>query len=302
MSAFQTAQMFSLRDANIFNLAVRGVFDDCQDVVKAVSADLDFKARLRIGSVNSINWARVVAQVVYYFKGYFAVTRGEDEEVSFAVPSGNFGNILAGHVARSMGLPIRQLILATNENNVLDEFFRTGVYRVRKTTEVFQTSSPSMDISKASNFERYVFDLVGRDPARVRELWRRVDMEGEFDLSGSAYFKRVPESGFVSDFSTHADRVATIRRVHEQYGYIVDTHTADGIKVGLGLRAPGVPLVCLETALAVKFDAAVREALGTVPPRPKGYENLEALPQRFEVIDADPGAIKRYIAKTVGGS
>ena len=301
MSAFQTAQMYSLSDPNVFNLAVRGVFDDCQDVVKAVSADLDFKARLRIGSVNSINWARVVAQIVYYFKGYFAVTRGEDEEVSFAVPSGNFGNILAGHVARSMGLPIRKLILATNENNVLDEFFRTGVYRVRAAKEVFQTSSPSMDISKASNFERYVFDLVGRDPARVRELWRRVDAEGVFDLSGSAYFKRVPETGFVSDFSTHADRLSTIRRVHEKYAYIVDTHTADGIKVGLGFREPGIPLVCLETALPVKFDAAVREALGTVPPRPKGYENLESLPQRFEVIDADAAAIKRYLAKTVGG-
>jgi threonine synthase len=302
MSAFQTAQMYSLADPNIFNLAVRGVFDDCQDVVKAVSADLDFKARLRIGSVNSINWARVVAQVVYYFKGYFAVTRGEDEQVSFAVPSGNFGNILAGHVARSMGLPIRQLILATNENNVLDEFFRTGVYRVRKSAEVFQTSSPSMDISKASNFERYVYDLVGRDPARVRELWRRVDAEGEFDLSNSAYYQRVAETGFVSDFSTHADRLATIRRVDEKYGYVIDTHTADGIKVALGFREPGIPLVCLETALAVKFDATVREALGSVPRRPKRYENLESLPQRFEVIDADAEAVKRFIAKTVGGS
>jgi len=230
------------------------------------------------------------------------VTHGEDEQVSFAVPSGNFGNILAGHVARSMGLPIRRLILATNENNVLDEFFRTGVYRVRKSAEVLQTTSPSMDISKASNFERYVFDLVGRDPARVCELWRRVDVEGEFDLSNSAYYQRVAETGFVSDFSTHADRLATIRRVRQQYGYVVDTHTADGIKVGLGFREPGVPLVCLETALAVKFDAAIREALGTVPPRPKGHENLEALPQRFEVIDADPGAVKRYIAKVAGGA
>ncbi len=196
MSAFQTAQMYSLTDPNIFNLAVHGVFDDCQDVVKSVSADLDFKARLRIGSVNSINWARVVAQIVYYFKGYFAVTRGEDEAVSFAVPSGNFGNILAGHVARSMGLPIRKLILATNENNVLDEFFRTGAYRVRAAREVFQTSSPSMDISKASNFERYTYDLVRRDPARVRELWRRIDAEGEFDLSNSAYYRNVAETRF----------------------------------------------------------------------------------------------------------
>jgi threonine synthase len=300
MSAFQTAQMYSLADPNIFNLAVRGVFDDCQDIVKAVSADLDFKARHRIGSVNSINWARLVAQVVYYFKGYFAVTRGEGEEVSFAVPSGNFGNIFAGHVARSMGLPIRKLILATNENNVLDEFFRTGVYRVRGAQEVFQTSSPSMDISKASNFERYMYDLVGRDPARVRELWRRVDAQGEFDLSGSAYYSRVGETGFVSDFSTHADRLATIRRVHERYGYIVDTHTADGIKVGLGFRERDVPLVCLETALAVKFDGAIREALGVAPPRPKAYENLESLPQRFEAIEADAAAVKAYIAGHAG--
>ena len=302
MSAFQTAQMYSLADPNVFNLAVRGVFDDCQDVVKAVSADLAFKARLRIGSVNSINWARVVAQVVYYFKGYFAVTRGEDEEVSFAVPSGNFGNILAGHVARSMGLPIRQLILATNENNVLDEFFRTGVYRVRGAAEVRQTSSPSMDISKASNFERYVFDLVARDPARVRELWGQVDATGAFDLAGSAAFRRVRETGFVSGFSTHADRLATIRRVHGKYGYIVDTHTADGIEVGLDLRAPGVPLVCLETALAAKFDAAIREALGVAPPRPQGYADLESLPQRFEVIDADAAAVKRFIAAAAGAA
>jgi threonine synthase len=300
MSPFQAAQMFSLADPNIHNLAVRGVFDDCQDVVKAVSGDLAFKARHRIGSVNSINWARLAAQVVYYFKGYFAATRSDDEPVSFAVPSGNFGNIFAGHIARSMGLPVRRLILATNENNVLDEFFRTGVYRVRASREVFQTSSPSMDISKASNFERYVFDLVGRDPARVRELWRRVDAEGAFDLSGSAYFKRVEETGFVSDFSTHADRLATIRRVHERFGYVVDTHTADGIKVGLAFREPGVPLVCLETALAVKFDGAIREALGVAPPRPAGYEDLESLPQRFEVIDADPDAVKTFIAAHAG--
>ena len=257
MSPFQTAQMYSLQDPNIFNLGIRGVFDDCQDIVKAVSGDLAFKATQRIGTVNSINWARMLAQVVYYFRGYFAATRGEDDEVSFSVPSGNFGNICAGHVARMMGLPIRKLILATNENNVLDEFFRTGVYRPRRGAEVFQTSSPSMDISKASNFERYAFDLMGRDPARVRELWRRIDAEGEFDISSSAYFRGITQTGFVSDFSTHADRVRTIRRVYERYGYIVDTHTADGIKVGEGFREADVPLVCLETALAAKFESAI---------------------------------------------
>jgi threonine synthase len=191
MSPFQTAQMFSLQDANIVNIAVRGVFDDCQDIVKAVSNDHAFKSRYSIGTVNSINWARVVAQVVYYFKAYFAATTSDDQQVSFAVPSGNFGNICAGHIARCMGLPVRRLILATNENDVLDEFFRSGVYRVRPAERVQQTSSPSMDISKASNFERFVFDLVGRDSGAVAGLWRQLDREGVFDLSGTPHFARV---------------------------------------------------------------------------------------------------------------
>src|SRR5437588_2049322 len=202
MSAFQAAQMYSLPDANIFNIAVRGVFDECQDVVKAISGDVAFKAKHRIGAVNSINWARVAAQLVYYFKACFAV----GGEVSFAVPSGNFGNVYAGHVARQMGLPIRKLIVATNENNVLDEFFRTGRYRVRRAAETLQTSSPSMDISKASNFERFVFDLANRDPAAVAALWREVEARGGFDLSGTPLGGRSRDAGFVSGRSTHADR------------------------------------------------------------------------------------------------
>lgn len=296
MSPFQTAQMYSLQDPNIHNLAVCGVFDDCQDIVKAVSGDLAFKARYRIGTVNSINWARLVAQVVYYFTAYFAVTRSEDEEVSFAVPSGNFGNICAGHVAREMGLPIRRLVLATNENDVLDEFFRTGVYRPRRGAEVHHTSSPSMDISKASNFERYVYDIVGRDPERVRSLWRQVESEGCFDLSGATDIARVRSSGFVSGSSTHADRLRTIRDVAARYGYVVDTHTADGIKVAAEHRERGVPMICLETALAAKFEDTIREALGRAPDRPGAYTDLETWPRRFEVIDADVGAVKRYIA------
>jgi len=296
MTPFQAAQMYALQDANIFNLAVKGVFDDCQDIVKAVAGDAAFKQRHRIGTVNSINWARVAAQVVYYFKGYFAATRSDAEQVSFAVPSGNFGNIYAGHVAREMGLPVRRLILATNENNVLDEFFRSGRYRVRRAREVKATSSPSMDISKASNFERYVFDLVGRDPVRVRELWRRLAAEGAFDLAGSAYFRNVSETGFVSGMSVHADRIATIRGFWEKYGVMVDPHTADGIKVGLEQREPGVPLVCLETAQPAKFADAIREALGREPARPPGFEDLERLPLRVEVLPADAAAVKRYIA------
>ena len=300
MSRFQTAQMFSLPDPNIFNLAVRGVFDDCQDIVKAVSNDIEFKARYRIGTVNSINWARVAAQIVYYFKGWLAVTNRDDREVSFAVPSGNFGNICAGYIAKRMGLPIRRLILATNENNVLDEFFRTGVYRVRKPDQVAHTSSPSMDISKASNFERFIFDAVGRDPAVVRDLWRQIDTQGFFHLSATPYFPAVRESGFVSGTSTHRDRMGTIGGVYLRTGVVIDTHTADGVKVGLEYREDGVPLICLETALPAKFEESIVEALGRPPERPAGYEHIEALPQRFEVIDADVGKIKEYLVQHAG--
>ena len=285
MSTFQRAQMYSLQDPNIHNLAVQGVFDDCQDVVKQVNADAAFKARYRIGAVNSINWARVAAQVVYYFKGYFAATKSDAEQVSFAVPSGNFGNIYAGYVARCMGLPVRRLILASNENDVLDEFFRTGKYRVRK--EAVATSSPSMDISKASNFERYVFDLLERDGVKVKRYF--ASAEG-FDLS------LTPRPGFVSGRSTHADRLATIRSIHSKYGVTIDPHTADGVKVGLQQREQGVPLICLETALPAKFSETIREALGQGPARPRGFEDLESLPQRFELIKPDAEAVKRFIA------
>jgi threonine synthase len=289
--------MYSLQDPNIHNLAVQGVFDDCQDLVKAVNADAAFKARHRIGAVNSINWARVAAQVVYYFKGYFAATQDDTQQVSFAVPSGNFGNIYAGYVARRMGLPIRRLILATNENAVLDEFFRTGRYRIRR--KVKETTSPSMDISKASNFERYVYDLVGGDGATVRDLWRRLDQEGEFDLSHSAYWRLVPASGFVSGRSSHADRIATIRDVHARYRVMIDPHTADGIKVGLEHREPLVPLICLETALPVKFADTLRAALGREPERPAELAALEKKPQRFTVVAPDAGVVRRYIEQAV---
>jgi threonine synthase len=299
MSRFQTAQMYSLQDPNIVNIALRGVFDDCQDIVKAVSNDLEFKYRYRIGTVNSINWARVAAQVVYYFRGYFAATNSNDEQVSFAVPSGNFGNICAGHIARMMGLPIRRLVLATNENDVLDEFFRTGRYRPRATAETRQTSSPSMDISKASNFERFVFDLVGRDSAKIRALWAEVDSGRGFDFGGTPLFEAIAAYGFVSGASSHADRLETIRSVHRKYGVVVDTHTADGIKVAGQFREAGVPMICLETALPAKFEDTILEAIGRPPPRPPGYESIEALPQRFEVMEKDAAAVKRLIATAV---
>lgn len=299
MSPFQQAQMFSLTDPNIHNIAIEGVFDDCQDIVKAVSNDLDFKRRHKIGTVNSINWARLLAQVVYYFAGYFQATGHNGERVSFTVPSGNFGNVCAGHVARQMGLPVHRLVVATNENDVLDEFFRTGVYRVRGSADTHETSSPSMDISKASNFERFVFDLVGRDPARCKALFAdALSREGRFDLSGDAVFAdAAAHYGFQSGRSTHADRLATIREVDRRHAVVIDTHTADGVKVAREHLESGVPMVVLETALPIKFAETIVEALGHEPERPAAYAGIESLPKRVTVMPADVDRVKAYIAE-----
>ena len=302
MSPFQQAQMFSLQDANIYNIAIEGVFDDCQDIVKAVSNDLEFKRKYKIGTVNSINWARLLAQVVYYFAGYIQATESNSQQVSFAVPSGNFGNVCAGHVARMMGLPIAQLVVATNENDVLDEFFRSGVYRVRGTADTFETSSPSMDISKASNFERFVFDLLGRDGARTKALFAdALAREGQFDLSADPAFAQARERyGFVSGKSTHADRLATIRSTWQQHEVMIDTHTADALKVALERRVAGVPMVVLETALPVKFAETIVEALGRTPMRPVRFEGIESLPKRVRVMPADAAAVKALISAECG--
>lgn len=301
MSPFQQAQMFSLQDENIHNIAVDGVFDDCQDIVKAVSNDLAFKRQYKIGTVNSINWARLMAQVVYYFAGYFQATSNNTEKVNFTVPSGNFGNVCAGHVARMMGLPIARLVVATNENDVLDEFFRTGVYRVRSSADTHETSSPSMDISKASNFERFVFDLLGRDGGKTKALFHdQIGNQGYFDLSVEAAFKSAAQRyGFVSGKSTHADRLATIRDTYKRFGTMIDTHTADGVKVAREQLQPGVPMIVLETALPIKFAATIEEALGQLPTRPAKFEGIEALPKRVVVLPADAAVIKRYIAENV---
>ncbi|GKS90389.1 threonine synthase [Acidovorax sp. SUPP2539] len=299
MSAFQQAQMFSLQDENIHNLAIEGVFDDCQDIVKAVSNDLAFKRQYKIGTVNSINWARLLAQVVYYFAGYVQATDTNDQKVSFTVPSGNFGNVCAGHVARMMGLPIDQLVVATNENDVLDEFFRTGVYRVRGSADTHETSSPSMDISKASNFERFVFDLLGRDGARTQALFgEALARDGAFDLSGDpAFAEAAGRYGFVSGKSTHADRIATIRDTFQRFGVTIDTHTADGVKVAREHIRPGVPMLVLETALPIKFAETIVEALGQPPERPARFEGIEALPKRVQVMPADVVLVKAYISR-----
>jgi len=294
MSPFQRAQMYSLQDENIHNIAVHGVFDQAQDIVKALAGDLAFKTRWRLGAVNSINWARIAAQVVYYFHGWLRATTGPGQQVSFAVPSGNFGNILSGHIARRMGLPVRRLVLATNENNVLEEFFRTGVYRPRGPEHTYATSSPSMDISRASNFERFIYDLVDGDAGRVKALWADLARDGQFDLS--ALKSRFDgEYGFVAGVSTHADRLSTIKSTYDASGVVVDPHTADGIKVARPYVEPGIPMLVLETALPAKFSETIEAALGHPAPRPAALADLELLPQRVEVMDCDAQLVRRYI-------
>ena len=296
MSAFQRAQMYSLQDANIHNIAVEGVFDDCQDIVKAVSNDLEFKRKHHIGTVNSINWGRISAQVVYYVRGYLAATTHNAQKASFAVPSGNFGNILAGHIAREMGLPIDTLVLATNENNVLAEFFNTGVYRPRPSKETFETSSPSMDISKASNFERFVFHLFNNDAARVAALWREVDKGRAFDVSQTPEFRGLRERfGIVAGTSNHADRLVTIRAVYDTTGGLIDTHTADAVKVARTLIKPNVPMIVLETALPVKFAETVKTATGIDPPLTAEQQAMMALPLRVVQMPPDVERVKAVI-------
>jgi threonine synthase len=298
MSRFQSAQMFSIQDPNIFNLSVKGVFDDCQDIVKAVSNDLDFKRDFKIGAVNSINWGRILAQIVYYFKGYLAVAKN-NEEVSFTVPTGNFGNICAGHIARMMGLPIKRLVVATNENNVLDEFFKTGVYKPRDSKNTFHTSSPSMDISKASNFERFIFDLLGRDSKKLNALWKSIDQGGNFDLNQEGIFEKIQAFGFTSSSSTHKERIHYIKEIFNQYKIIIDTHTADGFKAAYEHTDDNVPMIVLETALPTKFEDSIVEAIGQKPERPESLKHLEDLPQKFKVFDNQVDLVKTFIRQNV---
>lgn len=301
MSDFQRAQMYSLTDDNIHNIAVAGVFDDCQNLVKSLSGDLDFKRAHTLGTVNSINLGRISAQMVYYFWAWLRATDGvaADErpsfEVSFTVPSGNFGNILSGHLARAMGLPIRRLVLAANENNVLDQFFRTGMYTPRGSAETYATSSPSMDISKASNIERFIFDLLGRDPERLSAAWAEMAETGSIDLR-TELDRLESEFGFQSGTSTHEDRVATIRSVHEQSGIVIDPHTADGVKVAREHVEPGVPMLVLETAKPAKFPEIVFEATGLRLGMPEHLAGLLDLPQHVTEMNGDEAPLRDYIA------
>lgn len=299
MSEFQRAQMYSLDDKNIHNIAIKGMFDDCQDIVKALQQDAEFKAKYSLGTVNSINWGRILAQIVYYFKGYFASTTDNSEKVSFCVPSGNFGNICAGHIAREMGLPIERLIVATNENDVLHDFFTTGKYSPRTADKTYVTSSPSMDISKASNFERFVYLLAEKNGETINTLWQDVNAGKGFDMSG-LMANINGKYGFASGKSTHADRIATIKQVYAEDNQLIDPHTADGIKVAREVRKEGEVIVCAETALPAKFAETITEAVGQLDiPRPQHTDNIESLAQYVTVLDNDANLVRAQIEQFV---
>ena len=302
MSRFQRAQMYTLTDDNVHNVVIEGVFDDAQNLVKELNSDLEFKAANSLGTVNSINLGRLIAQSVYYFWAWLRVTNGIPADqrdgfgVSFAVPSGNFGNIFSGQLARQMGLPIDTLVLATNENNVLDEFFRSGKYEPRSADNTLATSSPSMDISKASNLERFIYLVLDQDQEQLAKAWQQLDTTGTLDLSEQQpRFEQ--EFGMVSGTSTHQDRVATIRAVYEKAEVVIDPHTADGVTVARGFQRPGHPMLVLETAKPEKFGDIVNEALGFEPELLPEFAQLLELEQHTVEMGTDAQALRHYIAQ-----
>ena len=285
--------MTTVTDANVFNLAIRGTFDDGQRIVKEIFGDLDFKKRHALGAINSINWARVLAQVVYYFYAWGRVREAAGAgEISFSVPTGNFGDIFAGCVARRMGLPIGKLILATNANNILTRFINDGDYSIG---DVHPTLSPSMDIQLASNFERYLYLLYGGDAGRLRAAFAQLAARGAivFSAEEQAQVREEFRSCSVDDEGT----VKIIGDFYRETGYVLDPHTAVGVQAARQLKSGETPVVCLATAHPAKFPDAVRRAIGRDPERPPSLDGLEERERRCEVIDADTKKVKSYLAE-----
>jgi len=293
-SPVQALQMTTVTDANVHNIAIRGTFDDCQDMVKALFNDLEFKEKYSLGAVNSINWARVLAQVVYYVYAWLRVTERGEQPVSFSVPTGNFGDIFAGYVAKRMGLPIEKLLLATNENNILTRFINHGDYSL---TEVVATVSPSMDIQVASNFERYLFHLYADDPARVRAAFAELRETGRISFS-DAEMAQVRQE-FCSASVNQALTLETIGSFHRDTGYLLDPHTAVGVRAALDLLPSTTARVCLATAHPAKFGEAVEQATGAPAPVPPTIAALEGMPTRCQVMDADLEQVRTFIVANI---
>jgi threonine synthase len=293
VSPIQELQMTTVVDPNVFNLAVQGTFDDCQAIVKEIFNDIPFKTSHHLGAVNSINWARILAQVVYYVYAWLKINKDtENTGVDFSVPTGNFGDIFAGYIAKQL-LPegaIRKLILATNENNLLTRFINHGDYSVSR---VVSTSSPSMDIQVASNFERYLYCLYDKNPAMVTR-----DFE-LFSKSGSLQFDQELQQkvrlDFISKSVNEEETIATIKEFYRANNYLLDPHTAVGVNAAEACRTPEIPVVCLATAHPAKFGDAVKRAIGQDPELPEPLKGLDQMERRCEVLDAKPKGIRQYI-------
>jgi len=291
VSPIQELQMTTVVDDNVFNLAVAGTFDDAQSIVKDIFGDLEFKKHHALGAVNSINWARVLAQVVYYFYAWFQINKETGaEQIEVAVPTGNFGDIFAGYIAKQMGVPISRLILATNANNILSRCINTGNYSI---ADVHHSLSPSMDIQVASNFERYLYYLLDCDSEKVVNAMENFKQNGKLEFT-DAQKKRLKQD-FGASSTDDIETLATISSFHDATGYILDPHTATGVAVGKKLRNPNVPLVCLATAHPAKFGDAVKQAIGLDPTLPPAFVGLENREKRVVTIPADREQIKNYI-------
>ena len=293
VSPIQELQMTTVLDSNIHNLAIEGSFDDAQAIVKALFNDYEFKQNYHLGSVNSINWARILAQIVYYFYAWFQVTKGESEYVSFAVPTGNFGNVLAGHYAKRMGLPIDKLVVGTNENDILHRFFCNGEY---KQTAVKETLSPSMDIQISSNFERYLFELAGRSSEQLQSWMDAFESNGKL-VFGNDLLKKA-QNDFVSALVNDEEILEMVSRFNQENGYLLDPHSAVGVRAA-EKNDIQTPVICLACAHPAKFGDAIRKALGSEPELPDELSKLTNLETRSKTVAADPETIKQVVLETL---
>jgi threonine synthase len=291
VSPVQQRQMTSSTASNVHALAIEGNFDDCQGLVKGLFNNHAFRDAVSLSGVNSINWARIMAQIVYYFSA--SVSLGAPERpVSFTVPTGNFGDIFAGYAARRMGLPIDRLVIATNDNDILARTLESGRYETRK---VVETTSPSMDIQISSNFERLLFEAAGRDAALVRREMERLKQSGAFDLQ-ERQFSSIRQE-FAAGRSTMAETAETIRGLFGEDGYLADPHTATAVKVARENVDPKAPMVVLATAHPAKFPAAVKDASGVTPELPAFLSDLMRREENFTTLPSDPKMLEEYIMR-----
>ena len=293
VSAIQERQMTTVLDSNIHNIAVEGSFDDAQGIVKAIFNDREFKQNFHLGSVNSINWARILAQIVYYFYAWFRVTNDIRERVSFVVPTGNFGNVLAGYYAKLMGLPIDKLIVGTNENDILHRFFSRGEYH---STEVKETLSPSMDIQISSNFERYLYDLTGNSSKQL-QLWMD-EFEQSGELTVESNLQKKAQQDFASARVDDEEILSIIGKFHQDHKYLLDPHSAVGVCAAEKTEIR-TPIICLACAHPAKFSMAIRKALGTEPKLPEELASLHNLKTRGKTVPADTEAVKKVMIDTL---